>query len=207
MSARVNNVRTDNGRSLFTVGNTEVEAKFLFACDGVKSSIRGSLFGQGQEVEPAYSGATTLMGCSSYPGSEGIKFATSQEGVHAVFFNTAPNEQIWQIFFPTPERPETWRPLTEAEGKQECNDLMAQMLLAGWDDNFLAPLSNARDVIRVGLRARPPIQHWFHGHVVLLGDACHPPVPYIGQGAMMALEVTRQRFFLYSLDLFEWGGD
>ena len=26
------------------------------------------------------------------------------------------------------------------------------------------------------------------GHAVLLGDAAHPPVPYIGQGAMMAME-------------------
>lgn len=29
---------------------------------------------------------------------------------------------------------------------------------------------------------------WHTGKVVLLGDAAHPPVPYIGQGAMMAIE-------------------
>lgn len=42
--------------------------------------------------------------------------------------------------------------------------------------------------VSVGLRARTPLEQWAKGKCVLLGDAAHPPVPYIGQGAMMAIE-------------------
>ncbi|RKS73073.1 salicylate hydroxylase [Actinomadura pelletieri DSM 43383] len=35
---------------------------------------------------------------------------------------------------------------------------------------------------------RDPIDTWVHGRVVLLGDAAHPPLQYMAQGAIMAIE-------------------
>ena len=35
---------------------------------------------------------------------------------------------------------------------------------------------------------RDPIDNWVHGRVVLLGDAAHPPLQYLAQGAIMAIE-------------------
>jgi len=35
---------------------------------------------------------------------------------------------------------------------------------------------------------REPLMNWLHGNVVLLGDAAHPPLQYIAQGAIMAIE-------------------
>jgi 3-hydroxybenzoate 6-monooxygenase len=48
---------------------------------------------------------------------------------------------------------------------------------------------------------RDPIMTWVHGRIVLLGDAAHPPLQYMAQGAIMAIEdgwvlaehVARQR--------------
>jgi salicylate hydroxylase len=35
---------------------------------------------------------------------------------------------------------------------------------------------------------RNPISTWVHGNIALLGDAAHPPLQYIAQGAIMAIE-------------------
>lgn len=38
------------------------------------------------------------------------------------------------------------------------------------------------------LRELPPLAHWSQGRVTLLGDACHPMLPFMAQGAVMAIE-------------------
>jgi salicylate hydroxylase len=38
------------------------------------------------------------------------------------------------------------------------------------------------------LRSHKPLPTWVHGSVVLLGDACHPTLPHLSQGAAMAIE-------------------
>ena len=35
---------------------------------------------------------------------------------------------------------------------------------------------------------RDPIDTWVHGRIALLGDAAHPPLQYLAQGAIMAIE-------------------
>ncbi|MGW2896656.1 FAD-dependent oxidoreductase [Streptomyces sp. NPDC001212] len=35
---------------------------------------------------------------------------------------------------------------------------------------------------------RDPVMNWVHGRTVLLGDSAHPPLQYIAQGAIMAIE-------------------
>jgi salicylate hydroxylase len=94
------------------------------------------------------------------------------------------------LYFPTEERPETWKALTEEEGKKECLDLHKVLKADGWHEVFTEPLLHADSVLRVGLRARKPIPVWHapqtsEPRIFLLGDAAHPPVPYIGQGAMV----------------------
>lgn len=38
------------------------------------------------------------------------------------------------------------------------------------------------------LRSHDPLPTWVHGSVALLGDACHPTLPHLAQGAAMAIE-------------------
>jgi salicylate hydroxylase len=51
-----------------------------------------------------------------------------------------------------------------------------------------ALLDACESVTKSALYIREPLPTWSVGHVTLLGDACHPMVPFMAQGACMAIE-------------------
>jgi len=171
----------------FTNSDETVRTSLLFGCDGVLGA-KASL-----EQQPEYTGVTCLMGASPVPSPvRGICFPSSNTTkCHMCTYPTGPNETIFQMYFPTPvENPEAWGALGEEGGRRERDELAAKMREHGWCERFVNTVAEAdpSSVVRVGLRAREPLSRWVRGNVVLLGDAAHPPVPYIGQGAMMAVE-------------------
>lgn len=44
------------------------------------------------------------------------------------------------------------------------------------------------DIVEWKLRVHAPLPTWTAGHVALLGDACHPTLPFLAQGAAQAVE-------------------
>ena len=103
-----------------------VEYDLVFGCDGVKSVLRSSLF---PATEPSYTGITCLMGAAPIPRAmRGICFPSSSKSqCHACYYPTGPEEQIFQLYFPSPEKPETWKPLSPEEGRKECMELAEKM--------------------------------------------------------------------------------
>ena len=61
---------------------------------------------------------------------------------------------------------------------------------AGWHDDIQMLIDRAdRDSLyKWALFDRPPMSAWGRGQVSLLGDACHPTLPFMAQGAAMAIE-------------------
>jgi salicylate hydroxylase len=59
---------------------------------------------------------------------------------------------------------------------------------AGWHDDVHAMIAAIDTPFRWAFLARDPLPVWGRGRVTLLGDACHPTLPFMAQGAVQAIE-------------------
>ncbi|WP_270934373.1 FAD-dependent monooxygenase [Falsiroseomonas oryzae] len=59
---------------------------------------------------------------------------------------------------------------------------------AGWHADVQAMIHGIEDPHVWALKLRDPLPRWSVGRVTLLGDACHPTLPMLAQGAVQAIE-------------------
>lgn len=58
----------------------------------------------------------------------------------------------------------------------------------GWDSRITKIISTVESVLKWRLCHHEELRSWTRGSVALLGDACHPSLPYQAQGAAQAVE-------------------
>jgi salicylate hydroxylase len=84
---------------------------------------------------------------------------------------------------PTPSdgwREESW----SARGDRD----EALALFEGWNSQVRALIAGTEQVFKWALFDRPSLETWTRGRVTLLGDAAHPMLPFMGQGAAQSIE-------------------
>jgi hypothetical protein len=59
---------------------------------------------------------------------------------------------------------------------------------AGWDKPVQDTINSLDETFRWGIYDRAPLPYWSTGHITLMGDAAHPMVPHVGQGAGQSIE-------------------
>jgi salicylate hydroxylase len=78
----------------------------------------------------------------------------------------------WQV--------ESWS--VEGTTSDLANDFRA------WHPDVHAIIQNIDTPFKWALMVRGPMERWSNGRITLLGDACHPTLPFLGQGGVMAIE-------------------
>jgi salicylate hydroxylase len=68
------------------------------------------------------------------------------------------------------------------------DDLLPRLRAARWSDAALSLIALPETWLKWALFDRPPLLNWSHGTAALIGDAAHPMLPYLAQGAAMAIE-------------------
>jgi 2-polyprenyl-6-methoxyphenol hydroxylase-like FAD-dependent oxidoreductase len=77
-------------------------------------------------------------------------------------------------------RVESWN---EPGSREEClHDL------ANWHEDVKTIIRNIDTPYKWALLGREPLDHYAAGRVCVMGDAAHPTLPFLAQGANMALE-------------------
>lgn len=156
----------------------------VVGCDGIHSAVRESLFG---DAQPRFTGHVAWRGMvptSALP--EGLVSPNATvwlgPGRHFVNYYVRGGELINFVGVVETDRwtEESWRQ------RGAIADLAADF--AGWHPLVQMLIEGAEEVHRWALYDRDPLPTWSRGNITLLGDACHPMLPYLAQGAAMAIE-------------------
>lgn len=189
-------------RIAFADGN-EVEADIVIAADGLRSAVREMLFDPG---EPRFSGHVAWR--ALVPGDRLSSRASEASSINHI----GPGQNL--VTYPVRGRSlVNVVALTRAEGwtEESWNARAAPAELAalfgGWADyvgEVIAAIPGDA-LYRWGLFVREPLVSWVKGRIALLGDAAHPMLPYMGQGASSTIEdaVVLGRCFAAAADPLE----
>jgi 6-hydroxynicotinate 3-monooxygenase len=166
--------------------NRTATADFVIGADGVNSKVREILLGPEQ---PTYSGDVIYRGLypverlNGYRPEDHNKWWHDDRRFVLIYWITASREEAYFIAgAPEP----VW-------GKDDYSPMpvSTEHVVNAFRDfhpDVVRVLAAAPEATRWPVLERDPLPLWSRGRIVVLGDACHPMRPYMGQGGSMALE-------------------
>lgn len=172
-----------DGVTLLTECGERIRGDALIGADGLHSRVRQQLFGSEQA---RFSGGVAWRGLvpmERLPEHQRRSVGANWIGPrgHVITYPVRPDllnfvghveRDDWQV--------ESW---TESGEVAEC---LADF--EGWHEDIRRIIENIEMPFKWALYLREPLQQWTRGRVSLLGDACHATLPYLAQGANMAIE-------------------
>ena len=189
MGAKVVRVREEAGRAGAELADGDVVwGDVLVGADGIHSIVQQHLHGDkparftgnmawrglcpgdlAREME-----IPVVSGLCWGPGSHFVNYYVGRRGQKALYNN-------WVGVVPYDGSAiESWR----AEGRTE--DALRDF--EGWYPRIRNLIQAAPKVMKWALHDRDPLPFWSRGRVTLLGDACHPMLPFMAQGAAQGIE-------------------
>ncbi|HYO85234.1 MAG TPA: FAD-dependent monooxygenase [Dermatophilaceae bacterium] len=173
---------TGSARAFFASGRVE-EAEVVVASDGLRSRARGMI----SQDAPINSGYVAYRGVVPIE-----RVGDLNVDPHDLVLHVGPQCSLMQYpmrhgevlnqmaIFASPtafDDEEEWGTPNELTAAfVECTEPIRKALIHMWRDVWW-PMFD-----------RQPLDNWVRGRIVLTGDAAHPPLLYLAQGAVMAIE-------------------
>jgi salicylate hydroxylase len=161
-----------------------LHGNLVVAADGIRSLTRTVLFGADQPHFEGYVAWRGLVLADNVPERIRVSGASFGNGRFIVSYPIRRRELMNFVAF---ARSEKW----EEEGWRIPSRLSElQQAFGDFHDDVQALIRETPPdrLFKWGIFGRPRLSSWIHGRVVLLGDAAHPMLSYMTQGAAMAIE-------------------
>jgi len=186
LNARVNSYeQTEGDVSVRCVNGTYLTGQYLIGADGIRSQIREHMLGPdapkftGNMAWRAVVPAERLGGLVPNPTA----CAWFGPNRHAVTYRLGAQGQL--VNFVGVVEQAAWK----EEGWAIAGDRVAALNdFDGWHPVIQNLIENADSLHRWALFDRAPLDKWVDGRAALMGDAAHPMLPFLAQGAAMAVE-------------------
>jgi salicylate hydroxylase len=159
------------------------EADVVIGADGIHSELRPYVFASS---EPVFSGSVAYRGLVAHARVPDWPAERWQmwlgKGRHFLAFPVRAGKLINIVgFVPTDEEmKESWTAPGDPDALRQA--------FAGWDPRIHQLLGEVQATFRWALYDREPLPTWTKHRLSLLGDAAHPMLPHLGQGANQAIE-------------------
>jgi len=156
----------------------------LVGADGIHSDVRAALFGP---ADPVFTGCAAYRGLVPAERLRHLELEVTAQiwmgpGAHFVHYFVQQRKLVnfVAIFDQDDWTRESWT------DRGEVADALAAF--EGWHPQVQSIIGAVDETFVWALFHRPPLARWSSGRVTLLGDACHPMLPFMAQGAAQGLE-------------------
>jgi salicylate hydroxylase len=162
---------------------TAIESDLVIAADGIHSTLRPYVF---PPSRPVFSGSVAYRGVLAHESVDDWAADAWMmwlgKGKHFLTFPMRAGTLINFVgFVPADdEMKESW----SAPGDPDA----LRREFSGWDSRIESLLQKVQATFRSALYDREPLPTWTRGRLTLLGDAAHPMLPHLGQGANQSIE-------------------
>jgi len=156
----------------------------LVGADGIHSTVRNLLLG---EEEPAFAGCVAYRGLVPVEriADLGLELGSQSwvgPGAHFVHYFVSRGRLLNFVGW---TEHDSWN---REDWTDRATIARALAAFAGWHAQVRTIIAAAETCFIWALFDRDPLPRWSVGRTTLLGDACHPMYPFMGQGAAMAIE-------------------